>query len=317
VAVVVATHRRAGLLERLVRALEAQVGAPAYEVVLVDDGSGDDTWPTIERLAASAQVPVRGVRMPDQSGPAAARNAGWRSSAAPLIAFTDDDCVPTRAWLRTLADALERVDIAQGATLPDPAQAHLLGPFARTMEVRSENGYYQTCNVSYRRATLEHVGGFDDELRQAGEDIELATRARRAGAATVFCPTAVVHHDVRPSNLRAHLRGTRRWAGIVLAVRKQPALRERLHYGFVWKRSHLPAVVAAAGLGLACSPRRGRQLVGAALAAPYVRHRLVVEPLPHAGPRRRFLLLPAALVADLDEVAVLAGASARYRTLVL
>jgi len=315
---VVATHGRAGLLPRLVNALEGQVGAPAFEVVLVDDGSSDDTWATIEQLAAASSLPVRGVQMPSQSGPAAARNAGWRAATGDLIAFTDDDCVPQPEWLATLATALSASDIAQGCTLPDPAQLHLLGPFARTMDVRSETGYYQTCNVAYRRATLDAVGGFDDDLRQAGEDIELATRAMAAGATTAFCGGAVVHHDVRPSSLRAHLRGTLRWGGIVLAVRKQPALRAKLYHRVIWKRSHVPAVGAAAGVVVALGAKStlGR-IAGMAALAPYARHRLVVEPLPNTEPTDRIGLLPQALVADLAEVGVLAVASARYRCVVL
>lgn len=316
--VVVATHARAALLPRLVEALEQQIGISAFEVVLVDDGSPDDTWVTIERLSATSQLHVRGVRMPGQSGPAAARNAGWRAATGELIAFTDDDCVPQPSWLATLTRALADVDIAQGCTLPDPVQEHLLGPFARTMDVRSETGYYQTCNVGYRRATLGAVGGFDDDLRQAGEDIELATRAIAAGATTTFCADAVVYHDVRPSSLRAHLRGTVRWGGIVLAVRKQPALRARLHHRVIWKRSHVPAVAAVAGLAVTvgAKTRLGRA-AGLAALAPYVRHRLVVQPLPHTQPAQRVALLPQALVADVAEVGVLAAASARYRCVVL
>jgi len=190
VAVVVATRGRAALLPRLLTALEGQVDAPDFEVVLVDDASPDGTWPTISGLIESSPLSVRGVRMPAQSGPAAARNAGWRASGAPRIAFTDDDCVPSPGWLRTLVRALDGADIAQGATLPDPAQRDNLGPFSRTMEVTSPTGYFQTCNVAYRRSMLEQVGGFDDELRQAGEDIELATRAQAAGGRTVFCGSA-------------------------------------------------------------------------------------------------------------------------------
>jgi glycosyltransferase involved in cell wall biosynthesis len=315
--VVVATHGRAPLLSRLIEALERQEDAPPFEVVLVDDGSPDATWSTIEGLEATARVAVRGVRLERQSGPAAARNAGWRATSSPRIAFTDDDCVPQPGWLRALADGLEDADVAQGLTRPDPAQRHLLGAFSRTMEVTTETGYYQTCNVAYRREVLERVGGFDDDLRQAGEDIELATRAQAAGARTTFRPHAVVHHDVRPSSLTQQLRSTRRWAGIVLAVRKQPVLRERLHHGFLWKRSHAPALLAGLGLVVAAGGKGSVRIAGAAAVAPYVRHRLQVEPLPNVGPRRRVLLLPAALVADLDEVAVLAAASVRYRTLVL
>jgi glycosyltransferase involved in cell wall biosynthesis len=315
---VVATHGRAALLPRLVGGLERQVGAPAFEVVLVDDGSTDDTWQTIQRLEATSSLPVRGVRMAAQSGPAAARNAGWRAATGELVAFTDHDCVPQPRWLATLAAALADADVAQGATLPDPAQEHLLGPFARTMDVRSETGYYQTCNVGYRRSVLESVGGFDDDLRQAGEDVELATRAIAAGATTTFRDDAVVHHDVRPSSLRAHLRGTLRWGGIVLAVRKQPALRAKLYHRVIWKRSHVPAVAAAAGVVMALGAKSSvGRMAGLAAAVPYVRYRLAVQPLPHTAPSDRVVLLPQALVADLAEVGVLAVASARYRCVVL
>lgn len=248
VAVVVATHGRAHLLPRLVTALEAQDGAPPFVLVLVDDGSTDDTWATIEALAQTASIPVHGVRMGRQSGPAAARNSGWRAVPAARVLFTDDDCVPQPRWVRTMASTLEDVDLVQGATVPAPEQRHLLGPFARTMDVTTETGYYQTCNVGYRRSVLEQVGGFDDDLRLCGEDIELATRALATGATTAFRGDAEVHHDVRPSSLREHLRGTRRWRGIPQAVHKQPSLRARLHGGLWWKRSHPPTLVAVGGL---------------------------------------------------------------------
>lgn len=317
VAVVVATHGRARLLPRLVAALEAQEGAPGFAVVLVDDGSPDDTWETIERLRGSASLPVTGVRMDRQSGPAAARNSGWRATPARRVLFTDDDCVPQPGWVRTMASTLDDVDMVQGATVPAPEQRHLLGPFARTMDVTTETGYYQTCNVGYRRAVLERVGGFDDELTLCGEDIELATRALATGATTAFRGDAEVHHDVRPSSLREHLRGTRRWRGIPLAVHKQPSLRGRLHAGLWWKRSHPPALLAAGGLLLAAAGRGPWRLAGAAATLPYVRYRLAVDPLPYAGPRRRVVLLPAALAADVAEVAVLVDGSVRCGTLVL
>lgn len=317
ISVVVATRNRAPLLPRLLEALRCQDDAPPFEVVLVDDGSTDETWPTMQLLAGSGPLPVRTVRLAQQSGPAAARNAGWRASEAGVIVFTDDDCVPQPGWLATLSRAIAEVDIAQGCTVPDPAQRHLLGPFARTMEVTGETGYYQTCNVAYRRDLLERVGGFDSDLRQAGEDVELATRALAAGATTAFCAQAVVFHDVRRSSVRQHLRATRRWGGIVLAVRKQPALRDLLYHRVLWQRRHAPALVAAAGLVTAATTTGVTRAAGIAAVLPYVRHRLVVEPLPDSRTRERVMLLPVALATDLAEVGVLAVASVRYRTLVL
>ena len=318
VAVVVPTHERAGRLSRLVAALETQEMSQPFTVVIVDDGSRDETWDVLQELASSALVTLLPLRIEDGRGPAAARNLGWRATDADVVAFTDDDCVPTARWLRALTGAARDAGMAQGVTLPDPAQALMQGPFSRTLEVRSESGYYQTCNMAYRRDLLERLGGFDERFRHpTGEDTDLAWRAIEDGAGVEFVADAVVHHDVRPSSFLAHVRDTRRWEGVVLATRLHPRLRDRFHRRWFWKPSHPPAIAAAAGVLLAATTRSPwRRLAGILLAAPYVRYRARVLPLAD-GPRRRLAVIPLALVADAAEVAVLASASVRYRTLLL
>jgi glycosyltransferase involved in cell wall biosynthesis len=270
----------------------------------------------------SARVPVIPLRLDPGRGPAAARNLGWRATDAPLVAFTDDDCVPGPGWLAALSAAAARAGMAQGQTVPDPAQAAGRGPFSRTLEVREETGYYQTCNMAYRRDVLERLGGFDERFRYpTGEDTDLAWRALEDGASAEFVPAAIVYHDVRSSSFLAHLRDTRRWEGVVLAVRLHPRLRDRFHRRWFWKPSHPPAIAAAVGVALvvvsrAPVRRRLSALSALALMAPYVRYRSRVLPL-EGGPRRRVAAIPLALVADLAEVGVLAAASARYRTLLL
>lgn len=322
VAVVVATYRRPGLLPRLVAALEAQRGAGAVEVVVVDDCSGDDTGAVLSRLAAAASVPLRVLTQPRNRGPAAARNRGWRSTSAPLVAFTDDDCVPQPGWLAGLVRALATADLAQGRTAPDPQQVAAHGPFSRTLDVPAMDGFFQTCNIGYRREWLERLDGFDEDFRHPmGEDTDLAWRALSAGARATFVRDAVVHHDVRPSSAWTQIADSRRWESVALIVRKHPELRERLHTRHFWKPAHRPALIAAAGIAAAAgaltATRDPRGLAALALTAPYLRHRLHDAPLPTVGPRRRIALLPAALCVDLAEVAVLAAASVRYRTLVL
>lgn len=320
ISVVVATHGRASLLPRLVDALRSQEGVGAYEVLIVDDASRDGTWAELTRLAAQPGpgVRVEALRLDARSGPATARDVGWRAARAQLVAFTDDDCVPQPGWLRALASGLAEADIVQGQTLPDPVQRAAHGPFSRTLEVTGETGFYQTCNMGYRRAVLEQVGGFDRSYRYpAGEDVDLAWRAIEAGARTRFEPGALVHHDVRPSSLLTHLRDTRRWEGIVLLVRRHPDLRRMFHRRWFWKPAHPPAIAALAGLVLAATGGSARRrAAGLALLTPYVRYRTTVLPI-HPGRRRRYLWVPAGLASDLAEVGVLAAASVRYRTLLL
>lgn len=317
VAVVVATYGRAGLLPRLVAALDAQVGAPPFEAVVVDDASLDDTWSVLQQLAAvRTWLQVR--RLPANRGPATARNVGWRACSAALVAFTDDDCVPSPGWLAALVRGLDDAELVQGCTQPDPGQLSSSGPFSRTLQIEREDGFYQTCNLAYRRHTLQAAGGFDEEFRHpAGEDTELAWRCLEQGARSRFVPAALVHHDVRPSSVRAALADTPRWGSVVLAVRKHPALRERLHSRHFWRAAHPPALLAVGGLLLAAAGRGRARPAALALALPYARHRLVRDPLPTAGPRRRVALLPAALLLDAAEVAVCARASLQQRRLLL
>lgn len=326
VAVVVATYSRAHLLPRLVTALEQQRHPPDFEVVIVDDGSKDETWDTLQRLAASSSITIRPVRLPANRGPAAARNQGWRAADADYVAFTDDDCAPEPDWLQDLVAGLREADIVQGRTIPDPQQSAQMGPFSRSLSISTEDGFYQTCNIGYRRPTLERAGGFDETFRfPAGEDTNLAWRARAAGATTCFRPDAVVRHAVRPSSWTSAARDTWRWQSIALAAKRNPRLRELLYARWIWRRSHLLVLLAALGITFATvmsvlTPTLPTVLAWAlaiGLSVPYVRYRTMIDPLPTSGPRRRWLLLPAALSLDCCEIIACLVGSVRHRTLVL
>lgn len=318
ISVVIATHQRCALLPRLVRALEAQRGPCRFEVLIIDDASQDATWAELGRLAASAQVPLRPLRLERPAGPAAARNAGWRAARSPLVAFTDDDCVPQPDWLETICQGLTRFDIAQGATLPNPEQYGNRGPFCRTMEVTSETWSYPTCNIGYRRTLLKQLNGFDERFRYpAGEDVDLAWRAVDAGAQITFLAEAVVFHDVRPSSFVVHLRDTVRWEGMALAVARNPRLRTVLCLRWFWKPSHPLVLLALAGIVLASlSWHSVASSWAAAAVAPYLVYRVAVQPL-RGSRRQQLTCVPLAFVTDLAEVAVLLAASVRYRTLLL
>jgi glycosyltransferase involved in cell wall biosynthesis len=320
VAVVIPTHNRAGLLPRLIAGLEAQEGVAGFEVIVVDDGSSDDTWDVLDHLAKRTSLDVRCARLVHNAGPAAARNVGWRASRAPLIAFTDDDCVPQPGWLPSLVAASATADIVQGRTRPDPDQHGRLGPFSRTLDIASEDGYYQTCNIAYRRTVLEQLDGFFEQFRYpAGEDTDLAWRAKDAGVTTTFAPSAVVHHDIRPSSLTVAIRDSWRWQSVALAVSRHPQLREVFASRYVWRPSHRAVLGAVAGAtAIASAPRsRTAWLAGAALTAHYIHYRVVTAPLPGAGPRRRWLVLPGAFAVDAAEVTACLVGSARHRTLVI
>lgn len=314
IAVAVSTYGRAALLPRLIAALEAQTLPPEdFEVVIVNDGSPDDTEAVLADAAARSTLNLRVISSDRNRGQAAGRNLAWRAARAPIIAFTDDDCVPTATWLeeglRTIGD---KSLIVVGRTTPNPEQLHLRErPFTRTVIVEDEK-YFATCNIFYRREDIEAVDGFIESFTtHGGEDTDLAYRVRARGAAPVFAADALVYHDVRPPSFAATLRETVRWSGIPRLVRLHPSYRKQLIGRVFWKQSHPRALLAFAGILL--------MLVHPAsllLAAPWIYFRVKHAPLC-PGPRRRWTALPGAFVIDLLEVAVMIGGSVRNRTLVL
>jgi GT2 family glycosyltransferase len=320
ISVVVATHNRAPLLARLFAGLEAQVGIADFDVVIVDDASTDDTWPVLNALADRSSLDITCERLPRNAGPATARNIGWRATSASIVAFTDDDCAPTPGWLARLHKSAADADVVQGRTLPDPSQRHNLGPFSRLLDVAHEEGFYQTCNIAYRREILERLDGFFEEFRfPAGEDTDLAWRAKESGATTYFDANAIVHHDIRPSDFWVAIKDTWRWQSAALTVSRHPQLREAFVSKYVWRESHRVALGALAGVAaVALKPRsRAAWVAGATAAAPYVRYRTKTAPLPGIGPRRRWLLLPGALAVDTAEIASCLVGSVKHRTLVV
>ena len=316
VTVAVSTHGRAELLPRLLGGLAAQtLPADRFEVVVVDDGSPDHTAAVLEDLAGDLPFELRILRHGRNRGAAAGRNTAWRAAAAPVIAFTDDDCVPAPGWLAAGLAALDAGpgSFAVGRTEPDPSEARWLHrPFSRSLTVDSPR-FFETCNVFYRRADLDELGGLDEGF-STGEDTDLGLRMVEAGRTAVWAPDAVVRHRVRPPDLRAHLREARHWSDLVLVLRRHPGRRRELVHGrWFWKRSHPPTVVALVGIAAAVLGRSPRPL---ALVAWWVVHRLVIEP-PCPGPRRRVLALPGTFLVDAAEVEAMVRGSIRHRRILL
>jgi glycosyltransferase involved in cell wall biosynthesis len=310
VSVVVPTRDRADRLPVLLGALAGQTLArERYELIVVDDGSADGTADVLAAVGVD-----RVVRHERSRGPAAARNSGWRAARAPLVAFTDDDCRPEPGWLESGLRALQRApgSIVQGVTRPEPADEPLLrSPHARSIRVDRLGPFFQTCNVFYPRAVLERVDGFDEGIpTPSSEDADLAMRALGAGARAVFAPDAVVNHAVVVRSTADAVRFSARWRTLPALVRRHPEIRRAFPWrGFVWRETHARLLLALAGLVLAPVHR-----AFLAWCVPYLTLRRGWRPQEL---RQAVVELPSVAVVDAAEVAVLAWASARERTLFL
>jgi len=330
VAVVIATKNRAELLLRLLDALAQQAAAPAFEVVVVDDGSTDATAVRATDAATTLPYPLQVLRQDESTGPAGARNGGWRATTAPLVVFTDDDCVPEPEWLGALTAATAHADLAAGVTTYPEDQADRRGTWSYWMEDDGHSGHYSTCNVAYRRAVLEAVGGFDEDgFRYArpgrggsrsvnGEDTDLAWRAIEAGFRPAVATGAVVRHEVFPSSWRAYLRNVRRLEGLVLLIKKHPQLRAHFGVEWVYRTDDAAALAALAGLaGMTSRRLRPFAALGAVAAIAWYVRLFRRFRIPPTGPGGHLVAVPLGLVADAYAGLVMLRASIRHRTVLL
>lgn len=315
VSIVVATHNRAARLESLLTALAAQsLPRERFELVVVDDGSGDATARILERSAAARELQPQVIRLPTSVGRAGARERGWREARAPLVAFTDDDCEPDPEWLAAglAAAARQPGAIVQGRTEPIAAELEAVPPhrlpFTRTIRVTELDPGFATCNVFYPRELLERIGGFDVDRYgrvHGGEDSDLAWRAIGAGARATFADDAIVRHAVADLGPLGKLRVAAQWELRVYA--DHPGLR-RAHFSnrVFWKQSH--ALLVRALLGLVLPPRL--RFVAPWLVAPYARYLLARGRVEGGGPAAA----PYYALLDLVELITVARTGIRHRT---
>jgi hypothetical protein len=316
VSVVVASHGRALRLRWLLNALEEQrLPREAWEVVVVHDYDAA----TAARHLAAHPLAVAGTLRheaiaPGTGSPSRQRNLGVRLAAAPLIAFTDDDCRPDPGWLGALLAAAEREPgaVVQGRTTPDPYERDVFAaPHVSTLTVDPPGRFAQTCNILYPRALLERLGGFDEQAI-AGEDLDLWMRARAQGARLAAAPDAVVAHAVEAHTLGGIVRRGLKWRHLARAVRRHPGLRRECVLGVFWEPEHVEVLLA---LAAALAARRRPPL--ALLALPYLRReggrrgRRPVERLVALAE------LPGRAAQELAEVATMAAGSVEHRTLLL
>ena len=223
ISVVVCTHNGDGTLRECLSGLRA-LRYPDYEVIVVSDGSTDESAP-IAREHGYCLIEH------DHIGLAAARNAGLEAATGEIVAYIDDDACPDPDWLTYLADSFTTEDWAgvggpnvppRDANIVAEAVARAPGGPTHVLTSDREAEHIPGCNMAFRRSDLVSIGGFDPRFRAAGDDVDVCWRLRDRGARLGFNCAAMVWHR-RRSSIRGYWRQQRGYgAAEALLERKWP-----------------------------------------------------------------------------------------------
>jgi len=238
VSVVIPTFNRLEALAEVLQGLEFQQAAPAFEVVVVDDGSSDGTSSWLR--SRTFNLPLR-VLTQENRGPAAARNTGVAVAQGPWVAFLGDDTVPSPGWLAAHREAHRRHGDDLHVAVLGYTGWHSrmrLNPFLRYVNEHGlQFGYalikdpedvpfnfFYTSNISLSRDILL-AEPFDLRFPYAAwEDIEVAYRMKKRGLRMVYEKTATVAHDHPTDIVRFAARQERAGYCAVVFYRLHPEL---------------------------------------------------------------------------------------------
>jgi GT2 family glycosyltransferase len=289
VSVVVCAYNAADTIDDCLTAL-ARVDYPRFEVIVVDDGSSDDTARRIRAHPWARLIQVA------NGGLSAARNIGMHAATGEIVAYVDADVRVEPSWLSYLVQPFVTSDaIAVGGPNVVPqddgwfAQCVACSPGAPSHVLLDDRvaEHVPGCNLAIRRDALLRIGGFDPIFLRAGDDVDVCWRLQEQGGRVAFSPAALVWHHHR-GRLGAYwrqqvgygegeawlrLRHRRRFSGSGVHWRGriysrlpfvQSLTERRLHSG-VWGSAAFPTVYHTGAHPLQAMPHRPEWQIGALL----------------------------------------------------
>jgi glycosyltransferase involved in cell wall biosynthesis len=269
ISIVVCTQNRAGMLRGALASLyDLEADGFSYEIVVVNNGSTDQTQKVIAAAAGESKHPLRGVYEPTK-GIVAARNCGIHEAPGRWIAFFDDDQLADRRWLSELyRGAAEKSCRVVGGSVHlafptgcerqlNPIVRMLLGEAKLADQPLPYGGRLTPgCgNLMIERSVFDEVGVFVRTVSGRGEDTDLFSRIERAGIASWYIPTAVVQHLTPPERLEeSYLLSLARRMGVGIAQRQFAAC-GRMQFAALWLAKAIRAGLVQAPLAAWASVR--------------------------------------------------------------
>lgn len=320
VSIVVPVHNGSETIEDCLKAIfAAEYPSDQREVIVVDDGSTDDTPQTLHRMKGEG-APFVLIRQPNR-GSAAARDAGIKAAKGEIVFIISQDTFAEQTWLAAAVAKFREsphIGIVQGqVALTDPIRF----PFCHATRLESLVWAFPTVAIAYRAQALDRAGRyFDLHFTEYGDDVDIAWRIIEQGYTYKWLDQVTARHGVYRRSFLHELR--RSFPGperFVLLVKRHPQIRQFFYGGILWSHPRKLAEVGLLLLGLGVSlfqPFLGSMVaITACLLAMHRHRRTASTALPAV---HRYLVVP--LHVYLCEVLLflaLVYGSVRYRSLVL
>lgn len=239
VSIVIPTYKRPELLNKCVNSLISQnFSKDEYEIIIVTDGPDEPTKQIINSVAKKIAFPnLYCISLSSKKGPAAARNAGWKTAIGQLILFTDDDCIADPEWVSNFYEAYESnnaslLALSGKIIVPRPAK-----PTDFELNTsRLETADFVTANCACTKLALEKMNGFDEAFTMAWrEDSDLQFKLLKEKIPILKIKKAIIIHPARKAPWGISIREQKKSMFDALLFKRHPHLfNQKIRTGVLW-----------------------------------------------------------------------------------
>ena len=185
ISVIVLVHNSQKTIRKCMNALINQT-YKNFELIIVDDQSTDKT---IEIIQSYKDKRITTINNPNRNNIASGRNIGFKVAKGDLIFYTDSDCIPLSNWLEEGVGKINGNDIITGITFYEyPCHSF------KHRVVQGWDSFF-TCNLGFKKSSLEKINGFDEKFNLYAEDKDVCFRILKNGGEKIFNQNMIVIHQ--------------------------------------------------------------------------------------------------------------------------